>query len=431
MAVEKVVIPDDETQEQKQERLRKELEERKAKEAKEVQEAEERRKAEEEAARKKAEEEGDKGGSTGNGEEETESEQVEIDGTLYTLDDNGNAVDDNGEIKFTKEQIDAMSDEEPNELDGDYIEAISKASGIVIKDEKGEPVKFEPTIEGFAKREAAVKALGEREGFAKGFNEFLANNPDIAALVEYKSKFGTIEGYSANVDYSKVEIKDDDNLLADLIYKAEIQKGTSPERAKRIVEFAKANNTLKDDATESLNWLRKTQESEIKAIREREAKEMQAELEKEIKYFGVSYEDDGTVKVHNAPGSLYDLIVVKGQIGEYALPKEGLRIKTTDGEKLVSRQELFDYFSRPVQEINGMVYSQAQIDEINRLSNPAELAMRFIMNLDGGVDQLIKAELAKKEVKRLRSLASKTGKNNGNPRVQKTAKDDKIVLPIK
>lgn len=224
MAVEKVVIPDDETQEQKQERLRKELEERKAKEAKEAQEAEERRKAEEEAARKKAEEEGEKGGSAGNGEEETEPEQVEIDGTLYTLDDNGNAVDDNGEIKFTKEQIDAMSDEEPNELDGDYIEAISKASGIVIKDEKGEPVKFEPTIEGFAKREAAVKALGEREGFAKGFNEFLANNPDIAALVEYKSKFGTIEGYSANIDYSKVEIKDDDNLLADLIYKAEIQK---------------------------------------------------------------------------------------------------------------------------------------------------------------------------------------------------------------
>ena len=386
MAVEKVVIPDDETQEQKQERLRKELEERKAKETKEAQEAEERRKAEEEAARKKAEEEGDKGGSTGNGEEETEPEQVEIDGTLYTLDDNGNAVDDNGEIKFTKEQIDAMSDEGANELDGDYIEAISKASGIVIKDEKGEPVKFEPTIEGFAKREAAVKALGEREGFAKGFNEFLANNPDIAALVEYKSKFGTIEGYSANVDYSKIEIKDDDNLLADLIYKAEIQKGTSPERAKRIVE---------------------------------------------IKYFGVSYEDDGTVKVHNAPGSLYDLIVVKGQIGEYALPKEGLRIKTTDGEKLISRQELFDYFSRPVQEINGMVYSQAQIDEINRLSNPAELAMRFIMNLDGGVDKLIKAELAKKEVKRLRSLASKTGKNNGNPKVHKIAKDDKIVLPIK
>lgn len=186
MAVEKVVIPDDETQEQKQERLRKELEERKAKEAKEAQEAEERRKAEEEAARKKAEEEGDKGGSTGNGEEETEPEQVEIDGTLYTLDDNGNAVDDNGEIKFTKEQIDAMSDEGANELDGDYIEAISKASGIVIKDEKGEPVKFEPTIEGFAKREAAVKALGEREGFAKGFNEFLANNPDIAALVDIR-----------------------------------------------------------------------------------------------------------------------------------------------------------------------------------------------------------------------------------------------------
>lgn len=177
--------------------------------------------------------------------------------------------------------------------------------------------------------------------------------------------------------------------------------------------------------------MRKNQEAEINAIREREALQMQAELEKEIKFYGVSYEDDGSVKVHEAPGSLYDLVVVKGQIGEYALPKEGLRIKTKDGEKLVSRQELFDYFSRPVHEINGMVYSQAQVDEINRLSNPAELAMRFIMNLDGGVDQLIKAELGKREVKRLRSLASKAGKNNGNPKPHKVNKDDKIILPIK
>lgn len=431
MAVEKIIIPDDETAEQKQERLRKELEERKAKEAEEARKAEEQRKAEEEANGSNGDGNGEEEGSGSEDENKGEAEQVEIDGTLYTIDDNGNAVDANGEIKFTKAQIDEMSAEGANEVDEDYIEAISKASGIVIKDEKGKPVKFEPTIEGFAKREAAIKALGEQEGFNKGFNDFLANNPDIAALVEYKSKFGTIEGYSANVDYSKVEIKDDDDLLADLIYKAEIQKGTSPERAKRIVDFAKANNTLKDDATESLTWLRKNQEAEINAIREREALQMQAELEKEIKFYGVSYEDDGSVKVHEAPGSLYDLVVVKGQIGEYALPKEGLRIKTKDGEKLVSRQELFDYFSRPVHEINGMVYSQAQVDEINRLSNPAELAMRFIMNLDGGVDQLIKAELGKREVKRLRSLASKAGKNNGNPKPHKVNKDDKIILPIK
>ena len=180
-----------------------------------------------------------------------------------------------------------------------------------------------------------------------------------------------------------------------------------------------------------MEWLRKHQADEIAAIKAKEEADYKAEIEKEIKFYGVSYEDDGKVKIYDAPGSLYDLVVVKGQIGEYAIPQEGLRIKTNDGEKLISRQELFDYFSRPIKEINGMVYSQAQLDEIVRLSNPAELAMRFIMNLNGGVEQLIKTTIAKQEVKRLKSMTSKPNRNNGIPKRTTSSKDDKIVLPIK
>lgn len=426
MALEKIVIPDDKTQEQNEEKLRKEQEEAEAKAKAEAEEEAKRKAAEEEeTAKKKVEEEARS--------KTNDDNKINIDGVTYSIDDNGNAVDESGNVKFTKEQIDSMEEEDDNKnnLSDDYIEAISKLSGIVIKDENGHNVKFDSTIEGFAKREAAVKALGEREGFERGFNKYLASNPDIAAIIEYKNKFGTIEGYSSNKDFSRVEITDDEELLKDLIYKAEIQKGTSPERAKRIVEFAKANNTLKDDATESLEWLRKHQADEIAAIKAKEEADYKAEIEKEIKFYGVSYEDDGKVKIYDAPGSLYDLIVVKGQIGEYAIPQEGIRIKTNDGEKLISRQELFDYFSRPIKEINGMVYSQAQLDEIVRLSNPAELAMRFIMNLNGGVEQLIKTTIAKQEVKRLKSMTSKPNRNNGIPKRTTSSKDDKIVLPIK
>lgn len=426
MALEKIVIPDNETPEQKEEKLRKEKEEAEAKAKLETEEEAKRKAEEEEAAKKKAEEEAKLKTEDGN--------NIEIDGIVYSLDENGNAVDSDGNIKFTKEQIASMEEETDDNkptLSDNYIDAISKLSGIIIKDEKGNDIKYDSTVEGFAKRESDIKALGEKEGFEKGFNKYLAANPDIASIIEYKNKFGTIEGYSANKDFSKVEIIDDEELLKDLIYKAEIQKGTSPERAKRIVEFAKANNTLKDDATESLEWLRKHQADEIAAIKAKEEADYKAEIEKEIKFYGVSYEDDGKVKIYDAPGSLYDLVVVKGQIGEYAIPQEGLRIKTNDGEKLISRQELFDYFSRPIKEINGMVYSQAQLDEIVRLSNPAELAMRFIMNLNGGVEQLIKTTIAKQEVKRLKSMTSKPNRNNGIPKRTTLSKDDKIVLPIK
>lgn len=423
MPLDPIKVPDVETEEQKAERLRKEQEEAERKAAEE----EARKKAEEEEVKRKAEEEARK-----KAEEQETDDKIIIDEVEYKLDENGNAVDESGEIKFTKEDIEKMSSNDDDDaLEGDYIEEISKVTGIVIKDDKGQPLKFESTIEGFAKREAAVKALGEREGFSKGFNDFLKQNPDIAALIDYKNRFGTIEGYSANIDYSKLEIKDDDNFLADLIYKAEIQKGTSAERAKRLVEFAKTNNTLKDDATEALEWLKKNQQAEVDSYQNALKAEMEKERAKEIAFYGVTYENDKVV-VHQADGSLYDMVVKKGQIGDYAIPTEGIRVKTNEGDKLLSREDLFDYFARPAVEVDGMVYSQAQYDAMVRLNNPKELALHFIMNLTGGLDQLVDSTITKRKIGEIKRLKSVTSKSSGSGGKQKKAgQNDKIVLPVK
>lgn len=356
--------------------------------------------------------------------------QIEIDGVMYALDDDGNAVNDKGEIAFTKEAIDKMSDDTPDDIDN-YLEAIEKASGIQVLDENGQAVKFENTIDGFAQRELAVKAIGEKEGFTKGFAKFLESNPDIAALVEYKNRYGTIEGYSNHTDYSKVEITDDENHLKDLIYKAEIQKGTSPDRAKRLVDFAQVNNTLKEDATESLNWLRKNQEDEIAAIHQKEQALYEEELRKEIAFYGVSYDNNGKIVVHDAPGSMYDMVVKTGKVGDYSIPQAGIRIKAEDGEKLLSREELFDYFARPVKEINGTLFSQAQLDEMTKLANPAELILRFITNLNGGIDQLVKNTMNQETIKHIRKLSSKSSKSISSKRTNSKEDDDRIVLPIK
>ena len=426
MQPDKIVIPDVETEEQKQARLEKEKEEAEklaaeeaARKAEEEKKAEEERKAAEEAARKAAEKK----------PEDIDNSKIIIDDNEYTIDENGNAVDADGNVKFTKEQIDAMSEGDEGGEDN-YFESISKASGIVIKDEQGQIKQYEQTIEGFAQRENDVKALGEAEGFSKGFNKFMQDNPDIASIIEYKQRYGTIEGYSNHVDYSKVELKDDNFFLEDLIYKAEIQKGTTPERAKRLVEFAKANNTLKEDATESLNWLRKNQEDEVRAIQEQQQAAYEAELQKEIKFFGAVYDDNGHVVPKNVEGSLYDMIVTKGSIGEYALPKNGLTIKTQKGDRLVSREELYDYFARPVREINGWVYTQAQLDDMSRMSNPTEVALRYIMNLTGGVDQLVKRSINDARIKHIRTLKSNTSKTAGVKPGQKSGSKDTIKLPL-
>lgn len=427
MALDPIKVPDQETEEEKAARLAKEAEEAAKKEAEEAalkaKEEEERKAKEAEEARRKAEEEARK-------KELEDASKIIIDDIEYTVDENGNAVDSTGNIKFTKEDIDKMSENNEDPTD-DYFESISKASGIVIKDEAGQVKKYEQTIEGFAQREADVKALGEAEGFGKGFTKFMQDNPDIASIIEYKNRYGTIEGYAQHVDYSKVEIKDDNAFLEDLIYKAEIQKGTTPERAKRLVEFAKANNTLKEDATESLNWLKKTQQAEVDAIQAKQKAEYEEAIQKEMQFYGASYDEKGNVVVHNIEGSLYDMIVTKGAIGDYALPKNGLVVKTQKGDKLISREEIYDYFARPVTEVNGYLYTQAQIDEMHRMANPNEMALRYIMNLTGGIDQLVKKSINDAKVKQIRSLKSAGSKTTGSKTKTTDGNGGKVVLPIK
>lgn len=424
--LDKIIIPDSETEEQKQARLEKEAEEAKQKAAEE----EARKKAEEEeAARKKAEDDAKK--TKEGGGDDDEPEVVMIDDVEYTIDENGNAVAKDGTIKYTAEDIAKMSEGDDDSGSDNYFENISKASGIVIKDDEGNIKQYEQTIEGFAQREADVKALGEAEGFNKGFARFMQDNPDIASIIEYKQRYGTIEGYSSTIDYSKVELKDDYDFLADLIYKAEIQKGTSPDRAKRLVEFAKANNTLKDDAAESLNWLRKTQEAEIKQIQAEQEAAYQEELRKEIQFFGATFNEKGEIVNQNVKGSLYDMIVTTGAIGDYSIPKNGLVVKTAKGDKLISREQIYDYFARPVTEINGYYYTQAQVDDMKRMQNPAEIALRYIMNLTGGVDQLVKKSINDEKIRKIRSLKSNTSKTIGSKGGQKSGGKESIVLPVR
>ena len=72
----------------------------------------------------------------------------------------------------------------------------------------------------------------------------------------------------------------------------------------------------------------------------------------------------------NVEGSVYDKIVKSGKIGNIFIPKEGITYTKADGTKQnVNRTEIFNYFYKPVKEINGSYYTQAQLDETNRLSD--------------------------------------------------------------
>lgn len=369
-------------------------------------------------------------------EKESEEELVEIDGEQYTIDKDGNAVKD-GKVVYTKSQMDSMtSTEDHNEPDENVasIDDIAAKSGIVLTDDAGEPIQYDMTIEGLARREMDVYNKGVRDASSNAVDEFLKNNPDILDVVNYKLTYGTIDGYTSNFDYSKINLdKSNKAQLKEIIVKAEMAKGNSVERANRIANLIEADNTLETEAEDALNYLKGKQdqqrEANIKAMQEEQARI----IEEQNRFYGIGLDAKGNAVDLNIEGSIYDLVVKKGSVRGLDIPKNGIVVKTDKGDKLISRTDLYNYISVPVRQIDGVWYTQAQLDDMARMNNPEEMILNYIRNLTGDdISQLVAKEINKSKVVNIRKLVSKGPRSNGSRR-SGSHKDgeDKIILPIK
>ena len=366
----------------------------------------------------------------------TEQEIVEIDGEQYTIDTDGNAVKD-GKVVYTKAQIDAMSDDNGEGSEEPYvasIEDIAAKSGISIVNEQGNPVQYDMSVDGLARREMDIYKKGAQEASSKAIDEFLKANPDILNVVNYKLTYGTIEGYTSNFDYNKVTLdKDNKAQLKDIIVKAEIAKGNTPERANRIANLIEADNTLDVEAEEALNYLKARQQAAVEQNLKAAREQQEAIIEQQNRFYGLGVDEKGNTVDLNIDGSIYDIVVKKGSIKGLEIPEAGITVKTSKGNKLISRRELYNYISVPVKQIDGYWYTQAQLDDMARMNNPEDMVLNYIRNLTGDdISQLVKKAINRDKVLTVRKLTSKGSKANGTKRVgNRTDGNDKVILPIK
>lgn len=387
-----------------------------AKAAKEAEEAakaeEERKKAEEEEAKRKAEEEAAKT-ATQKTETPTKIVLTTDDGDVeYDLDADGNAVKD-GEIVYTKAQLDEFAAAETQEETID-VSAISAISGLTPVNADGTPKQYEMTVEGLAQRDADIAELAKRQAESEAINNFFRTNPDIYQAALYKQTYGSLEGFANHVDWTTMTLEDkSDDQLEAVIRSAEKRKGTSDAQIERIIRFSKADKVLAETAKESLDYLANAQRREIEAANARQEAEYQAAQEALDKAYGITYDENGKAKVLNVPDSLYDKIVNKGTIGGLAIPTAGVKRIVNGNEQILSRKDIVKYLTAPVVEVNGDFYTQAQKDVFDMLADNETFAMVALRNLLGAdISQLAAASIRQEAVRRLNITSS------GKPKVK-------------
>ena len=384
-----------------------------AKEAEEVAKAEEeRKKAEEEEAKRKAEEEAAKI-ATQKTETPTKIVLTTDDGDVeYDLDADGNAVKD-GEIVYTKAQLDEFAAAETQEEIID-VSAISAISGLTPVNADGTPKQYEMTVEGLAQRDADIAELAKRQAESEAINNFFRTNPDIYQAALYKQTYGSLEGFANHIDWTTMTLEDkSDDQLEAVIRSAEKRKGTSDTQIERIIRFSKADKVLAETAKESLDYLANAQRREIEAANARQEAEYQVAQEALDKAYGITYDENGKAKVLNVPDSLYDKIVNKGTIGGLAIPTAGVKRTVNGKEQILSRKDIVKYLTAPVVEVNGDFYTQAQKDVFDMLADNETFAMVALRNLLGAdISQLAAASIRQEAVRRLNITSS------GKPKVK-------------
>jgi hypothetical protein len=171
--------------------------------------------------------------------------ELDIDGTItkYKIDEKGNAIDSEGKVFKTKEELEVIANSQLQEEPTLVSELITK-SGYVIKGEDGKPKVYEDTPEGLLEWNNDVADLKANQAREKFFTE----NPDILDLYEAKQRGQNLADYVQKKENSWSNTKFDEaneEMLKSVVVSNLLRTGMPKEQAELTAKMYKDTNQLK------------------------------------------------------------------------------------------------------------------------------------------------------------------------------------------
>jgi hypothetical protein len=304
--------------------------------------------------------------NNGNPDENQEAQEVEIDGVIYTLDENGNAVGDSG-IAYTAEQlkefevIEDANNQNNNQNDNQTSDFdLMNIANIKIYNEDGSLKTYENTPEGQRQYIEDVFNTGAEVKAKKILEERYSLNPLIKVVEDYIIANGSLEGFSEQEFVHKplTDSSTEEEMIA-TIRAARKAKGDTEVEIANLISWAKADNKLKEVALTSDSYLQSVEENRKQLIEQQAENERQKLQQRNLEYIQSlnNIINDGKLNVNG-----YEVVI-----------PPILEVNTANGKKAVDRSELIKYAT----EVNqykmpdGRVVNatQYQIDKYVRDSN--------------------------------------------------------------
>ena len=345
---------------------------------------------------------------------------VDVDGTVYTVDTNGNLVDSKGnvfkEAKDVAEWLKSVEVEDGNEIDTITLASIQDALGVQITDEDGKPVSFTDDAEGVKSYVDSVIAIRSNELQQAAINRLYQDNPLLKQFQDYVQINGTPRGFGELPDRSGIRLSRENEAQLVAVIKMAAQEFGNKSLNDNYIKYLRDSGSLYDEAKSQLEAL----VEKDKTVRKEIETKAQAQRDAEAQATATYWEN-------------VNRVISSRQIGGYRIPESFT--KESNGKKVVvTPNDFYDYLSTPKENEEGVVATAYQHD-LAALSDEEylnrEILDAWLMFTGGTYKDLIDMAVKEEQVRQLRvkskdRRSTKAVKVIKNP-AGKTSIDD-IVL---
>lgn len=333
-----------------------------------------------------------------------EGNTVTVEDKTYTVDKDGNLVDDKGNIfKKAEEVKDWLKEFSVDETKDDEInlDNIQKALDYEVTDEDGNPITYENNIEGVKAYINDVIETSKLEHYETAINTLYQKYPILQEVLNYYIANGnSLEGFTETPDRSNITIDDTNEEQQIEIIKTLWKEQGIKGDIQQYIDYLKSTKALYSTAQSSLQTLQEIDTEAKKAYEEEAERRKQESYEAEVEHW---------TNIKN--------IIDSKEIAGYKIP-DSITI-SRNGQKIsVTPNDFFNYIYRVDNENKSAYQRDLEAEEPSKRLND-EILRAYLKFTGGSYADLVNMAINQEKVNNLK-LKAKQNANSKSIKINRT-----------
>lgn len=339
-----------------------------------------------------------------------EGNTVTVEDKTYTVDKDGNLVDDKGNIfKKAEEVKDWLKEFSVDETKDDEINLnnIQKALDYEVTDEEGNPITYENNIEGVKAYINDVIETSKLEHYETAINTLYQKYPILQEVLNYYIANGnSLEGFTETPDRSNITIDDTNEEQQIEIIKTLWKEQGIKGDVTQYINYLKNASILTSTAKEALDTLKSIDAENKKAYEEEAERRKQESYEAEVEHW---------TNIKN--------IIDSKEIAGYKIP-DSITI-SRNGQKIsVTPNDFFNYIYRVDNENKSAYQRDLEAEEPSKRLND-EILRAYLKFTGGSYADLVNMAINQEKVNNLK-LKAKQNANSKSIKINRTTNTKQI-----